>query len=234
MVFTLVDLRFVLAHVVESPKKNQAFLLSSFHAGSLGGVPLAVAGPVLGAPAAVMVLEKLIALGVRQVLALGWCGSISEQVRIADVVVPTAALSEEGASAHYPLESPPEEMALPSRRLVEPPGSMTGGLISFLQPKIPNLHAGPVWTTDAPYRETRGKVIQYAADGILGVEMETSALFTVARYRNIDFAAALAVSDSLASLEWRPGSRLPGFTEARELLAREATGYLCQRKEGGE
>lgn len=36
------------------------------------------------------------------------------------------------------------------------------------------------------------------------VEMEAAALFAVARYRGVDMAAALVISDSLAELVWNP------------------------------
>lgn len=41
--------------------------------------------------------------------------------------------------------------------------------------------------------------------GILAVEMEISALMTVAIYRSIAMAGLLVVSDELFQLKWRPG-----------------------------
>ena len=40
---------------------------------------------------------------------------------------------------------------------------------------------GPSWTTDAPFRETKGAIDAAAADGILCVEMEAAALHALAR-----------------------------------------------------
>jgi len=34
--------------------------------------------------------------------------------------------------------------------------------------------------------------------------MEASALFAVAKYRNVDIAAIFSISDSLAELKWKP------------------------------
>jgi purine-nucleoside phosphorylase len=75
---------------------------------------------------------------------------------------------------------------------------------------------GPVWTTDAPYRETADKVKRYQTDGVLGVDMETSALFTVAAFRGIQAASLLVVSDDLSRLKWRHGFREKNFLESRE------------------
>ena len=72
---------------------------------------ITLAGPAPGAPYAVMVLEKLIALGVQTVVALGWCGSLKPEVRIGDLIIPESAHSEEGTSGHYPLIEPEPQPA---------------------------------------------------------------------------------------------------------------------------
>jgi uridine phosphorylase len=77
------------------------------------------------------------------------------------------------------------------------------------------IHRGTVWSTDAPFRETVGKVGAYQAAGVLAVDMETSALFAVARFRGIRLASLLVVSDELSSLSWRPGFKDPRFQAIR-------------------
>ncbi len=151
------------------------------------------AGPALGAPAAVMVLEKLIALGCKNVIVHGWCGSLVPGLKAGDVFLPTWALSEEGTSAHYPLAIRPAAHEGMHRRLAD-----------FLQQQEYSVQAGPIWTTDAPYREMRQKVQEYGSQGIMAVDMEFSALCTVAAYRSVNLAAAMLVSDELYHPAWRP------------------------------
>ncbi len=79
---------------------------------------------------------------------------------------------------------------------------------------------GPVWTTDAPYRETVDKVKAFQSQGVLGVDMETSAFFTVSAFRGIEAAALLIVSDDLSEMTWRHGFREPRFLEARKQVSR--------------
>lgn len=152
-----------------------------------------VAGPAVGAPMAVMTLEKLIALGARKVIVSGWCGSLLPGVEPLSVVLPTWAVCEEGTSPHYPISG---------RAEADP------GLRCFLEKFLPDrgftVRSGPIWTTDALYRETRDKVRQYGAQGIVAVEMEYSALAAVAVFRRISLAAALIVSDSLWQETWQP------------------------------
>ena len=68
---------------------------------------------------------------------------------------------------------------------------------------------GKVWTIDAPYRETIEKIKMYMNTGIMGVEMELSALMTVAAYREIRLSGLLLISDELFDLKWRPGFSSP-------------------------
>ncbi len=173
--------------------------------GSWQGEPITLAGPAPGAPYAVMVLEKLIALGTQTVIALGWCGSLRAEVRIGDLIVPEGAHSEEGTSAHYPAAAPDPR----------PEAGLCRILKSRLHAAGLAFHCGRVWTTDAIYRETRGKVQTYGAHGMLAVEMEMSALFTVARYRGVALAGLLVVSDELFNLTWRHGLRQENFCRSR-------------------
>ncbi|MBU0908754.1 MAG: nucleoside phosphorylase [Proteobacteria bacterium] len=155
--------------------------------------PVFWAGPALGAPAAVMVLEKLIALGCKDVIVYGWCGALVPGLKACDVFLPTRALSEEGTSDHYPLAKPPA--AHEAMRLQ---------LACYLHQQGYTVQEGPIWTTDAPYRETRQKVQEYGRQGIMAVDMEFSALCTVAAYRSVNLAAAMLVSDELYHPTWQP------------------------------
>jgi len=184
----------------------QGIYLTKLFVGSCRGVPLVLAGPMLGAPQAVLVLEKMIALGVDEVIAAGWCGSLQPQVEIGHLVLPTGAFSEEGTSAHYPIATPRPG---PSPELLAP-------LQAALRGQGGTVHQGMVWSTDAPFRETVGKVMQYQKAGVLAVEMEMAAMFTVAVFRRVRLAAVLAVSDDLSALAWVHGFRHPAFRKARE------------------
>lgn len=171
-----------------------------------------VCGPVMGAPVAVMVLERLIASGAKRVILFGVCGSLTPALSVGDVLLPERAVAEEGTSSLYPGTSPPA--AAPA--LVEQLAAALGG-------EGIDTARGPIWTTDAPYRETAAKVRAHAAQGVMAVDMECSALFTVAAYRRIELAAVLVVSDTLWDGVWRPGFKNKKMQRRRrrvgELLA---------------
>ncbi|MEW6388173.1 MAG: nucleoside phosphorylase, partial [Thermodesulfobacteriota bacterium] len=182
----------------------------AFREGSWQGRPLTVVAPAVGAPYAVMVLEKLIVLGARLVLALGWCGSLQPRLKIGALVLPAGAVCGDGTSPHYSLK---EGEARPDKVL-------SGLLEDHLKAGEANWQKGPIWTTDAFYRETAELVRHYQSQGILGVDLELGALFTVGRFRGIPVAGLLVVSDELGDLRWRPGYRQGRFRRGRELAAR--------------
>jgi len=164
-----------------------------------------LAGPAIGAPQAIMILEKLIVLGARRVILMGWTGSLNPALSPGDLILPDEAVSEEGTSPHYSEERRPR----PSSRLLQ-------DLRRAMKQEGLSYKQGPVWTTDAPYREMIDKVRAYQSQGVLGVDMETSAFFTVSAFRGIEAAALLIVSDNLSGLTWRHGFREPRFIQARK------------------
>ena len=175
-----------------------------------------LAGPMVGAPYAAMVAETLIAWGVRTILFIGWCGAVSPLLSIGDLVVPAAAVIDEGTSPHYTAGATAARPSEPLMHRVAEACAAEGVC----------AHAGTVWTTDAVFRETRDEVARHQRDGVLAVEMECSALFTVGGFRGVDVAALLVVSDDLSSLTWRPGFKDPAFIHGRE-VACNVIGRLC-------
>lgn len=159
-----------------------------------GARKVAVAGGFgIGAPAATMVLEELVALGVREFVSIGAAGCLQPRCGLGEIVVCTAAIRDEGVSHHY---AATEKFAWPSERL-------TAQLTEVLAADGPAPVAGTAWTIDAPYRETVAEARSYQAEGVVCVEMEAAALFTVAAHRQVDLAAAFVVSDHvLADERW--------------------------------
>lgn len=172
-----------------------------------------VAGPVLGAPFAAMMLETLIVWGAKSVFFMGWCGSVSPDLAIGDVVVPDRALIDEGTSRHYPHPETNDFSATS--------GDVKERITRRLDAAGIAYHEGPVWTTDAIFRETRGAVERHQRNGVLAVEMEFSALCSISRFRAAAFGGALVVSDRLSEFTWQPGFKDPRFTNARKSLARQ-------------
>jgi nucleoside phosphorylase len=199
------------------PGAGRRLYLSRVYPDCSAAPGVALAGPLIGAPQAAMVLETLIAWGAQRLVFMGWCGTLTAEAGVGDIVIPASAWIDEGTSRHY----------LPGRRVCTPSESLARTLSDLLRRSGPDAHRGRVWTTDAVFRETPGKVVNRRQRGAMAVDMETSALFSVARYRGVDLAAVLAVSDDLSTLRWRPGFKDPRFVRGRE-RACEAIGRFCR------
>ena len=178
-----------------------------------------ITGPGIGAPYAAMMLETLIVWGVRRIIFLGWCGAVSEQVKIGDIILPTSAFVDEGTSRNY---------VEPVNGQSKPVLSMVSLVEQVLQDNRVDFHPGKIWTTDAVYRETREKVESYQKQGALAVEMEISALFSVAQFRQVELGAMLVVSDELSALKWRPGFKDKRFVKGHQTACRMVK-EVCQK-----
>jgi len=183
---------------------------------------VAVVGPMLGAPYAVMLLETLIAWGVRKVIFLGWCGAVGHQVKIGDILIPTGAIVDEGTSKHYS-----HHKSKPDNPRPEPSGEILAKIDAACESLAVSFHHGRVWTTDAVYRETGEKIRYYQKRDVLAVDMETSALFSVAHFRKVALGGILVVSDELSTLQWKPGFNSASFKQGRK-AAFKMVKRLCQ------
>jgi uridine phosphorylase len=182
------------------------------------GQRIAVVHPGVGAPLAVTALEELIALGCKTFIACGGAGVLDREITVGHVIIPLAAVRDEGTSYHY---LPPGREVAPTPRAVE-------AILSTLTAhEIPYV-TGKTWTTDALYRETAGRVAARRAEGCLTVEMEASAFFAVAQFRGITFGQLLYGGDDVSSHDWDSRGWLDqrSTREKLLLLALEAAARL--------
>jgi len=193
--------------------------MSHHYIGTCGSARVSLVGPIMGAPYAVALLDTLVAWGVKQVLFLGWCGSVSSQVAIGDIIVPDLAFIDEGTSRHYGTENESVQC---------PPGRLTDLVVASLERTGGTCRRGAVWTTDAIYRETKQQVRRFQAKSALAVEMEVSALFSAARFRGVEISCLLVTSDRLHDMRWQPGFRDSRFTTGRQQAVNAILNVLPQ------
>ena len=165
--------------------------------------------PFAGASAAAMYMEEMIACGARTFISYGSAGSLQRHVPIGHFVIPISAVREEGTSYHY----------LPEKIVPRADKDLVSALEGACTEHGVSYHKGATWTTDAPYREMRSKVSRYSEEGILSVEMETSAIFSVGMFREVRAGSLLNISDELFD-DWNPGFHAKEF-ELSEYKAAE-------------
>ena len=134
-----------------------------------------------GAPMAADTLEILHALGVRNVVSAGLMGGFSRDIHVGDVIIPSRAYVEEGTSLHY----------YESIDYSEPDAALFQQLTDY----IPNHKTAPIVSMDAVFRQTYYKEVLWRKKGCVGVDMETSALYSVGKYLGLHVVSASMVSD---------------------------------------
>jgi uridine phosphorylase len=165
------------------------------------GKSFAVYLSLIGAPAAVGIMEEVIALGGRRFIFFGSCGVLDKEILSGHIAVPTAAYRDEGTSYHY---------LAPSAYVDVPTAGRLAGILDELGAPY---HLTRTWTTDAIYRETRANMEKRKAEGCRVVEMECASTAAVALYRGVEFYQFLYGADSLDGDEWEPRSLVEGHDE---------------------
>lgn len=133
---------------------------------------------------------------VNTVIGLGTCGALQPDIDLGDIVLASSARAGDGLSPHYGFET---------GSMVAADDGLTASLTDFLKRRALPVHAGPIVTTGAAFRETDAMIDDWSREGLLGVELETSCLFALARFMGLKAAAAHLVTDSPIRRETSPG-----------------------------
>lgn len=146
----------------------------------------------MGAAGAGGQLEEVYALGVEKVVVFGACGVLDRDIEDCAIIIPNAAVRDEGLSYHYVPAS--DEMAVNLKYIPE--------FTAILDEVGLGYRIGKTWTTDAIYRETRAKMERRKAMGCVCVEMECSAMAAVAQFREKELFQFLYAADNLDGEKW--------------------------------
>lgn len=173
----------------------------------IDGREIGVAKPVLGATATAMLVDAAARRGVRAVVGIGFCGGTDPTLRCGDLIVASAAGGSDGVSQEY-----------------DPASSVTAADPDLLALARDRALVGPVRSVAAVHLEDQALVDECARDGVLGVDLETTALYTVSKVRGVAAVAVLTVSDVPATGAAADGPALvKGLVRAVELGVSVAT-----------
>ena len=160
------------------------------------GVRLAMYKARLGAPACVGCFEDIIPMGAKRIVLLGNCGVLDKTIEDCAIIIPTRAIRDEGTSYHY---APPSDYIDVNTKYMP---EFQEILREHGYPYI----TGTTWTTDAFYRETRGKIARRKEMGAICVEMECAAMQAMCDFRGVEFFQFLYAGDNLDHSSWDPRS----------------------------
>jgi len=169
------------------PRKSWACFHTTMHTLEVEGTACGIVPRTIGGPYAALIAEQLKASGAQVVLGLTSAGRVAASVPIPGLVIVTEAIRDEGTSYHY---LPADRPAVADAKLAD---CLLRGLRSL---GVPLLN-GAVWTTDAPYRETKQQLAEYARQSVLAVEMQAASLFAFGIARGLPIGMVAHVTNAV-------------------------------------
>jgi uridine phosphorylase len=177
---------------------------SPLHVGKVENIRVGLVPQGVGASFTAFLMENLVACGAKKVLFSTAFGAFQPYMKAGDFVIPSKLIIGEGTSRYY----------YPKKRLIKPDPEIVSVLKEACGKIGVEPYIGSTWNTDAFYREMRSQVEKLQSKGVLGVEMESSAMCTVAKFRGIKAGSILRVGDSLADFKWKLYSRDPEYLKS--------------------
>jgi len=183
-----------------------------------GGIEFGIVGTAVGASFAVLVAEEMFASGCELLLSMTSAGQIVANGQPPYFVLIERALRDEGTSYHY---LPPTPYSWLDPKLME-------CLKNVFDESQPPVFVGSTWTTDAPFRETEAAIAFCRAEGILGVEMEGSALYAFAEAKNHPVVCFAHITNQMGNVEndFEKGEA-QGSRDAINVLSQAAKAWLA-------
>ncbi|MDG4656680.1 purine-nucleoside phosphorylase [Ectobacillus antri] len=157
--------------------------------GTYKGVRVSVQGTGMGVPSiSIYVNELMREYGVKTLIRVGTCGGIQKDVNVRDVIIAMTACTDSNMNR---LTFPGFDFA-PCANFDLLKKAYEAGVEQNLKVRV-----GNVLTADVFYRESMDMVKKLGEYGVLAVEMETTALYTLAAKYNAKALSILTVSDHI-------------------------------------
>jgi purine-nucleoside phosphorylase len=163
------------------------------YTGTYKGERVSVQGTGMGIPSISIYVHELIeSYGVKSLIRVGTCGAFQEHIKVRDIILAMSASTDSmvnklrfngidyAPTANFSLLKKAYEIATAENMPV---------------------HVGNIFTSDTFYADDRSITDQLAKYGCLAVEMETTALYTIAARFGAKALTVLTVSDHLLTGE---------------------------------
>jgi DeoD family purine-nucleoside phosphorylase len=164
------------------------------YTGTWEGKPISVQGTGMGCPGATIVFEELIQLGAKKLLRVGTCGGLQPDHALGDLIVAISAVAADSTAMHLVANEPHCPTA--SWELIH-------GAVHAAKEIGQPMRVGPIVSSDLFYNPDGGQYERWSKRGVLAVEMEAAALFTVGALRGVDAGCLLTVSDIVVEGEFK-------------------------------
>ena len=163
------------------------------YTGTYKGKKISVMGSGMGIPSIGIYSYELIHFyGVKNLIRIGSCGSLQEDVKIRDVIIGMGACTNSNYASQYNL--PGTYAPIASYELLSK-------AVKVAAEKEIDVKVGNILSSDIFYDADADSWKKWAKMGVMGVEMEAAALYMNAAYAGVNALCILTVSDSLVTHE---------------------------------
>jgi purine-nucleoside phosphorylase len=179
--------------------------------------PVSVQATGMGQPSLGIYVHELISIyDAKTLIRIGTCGGLSDKVRVRDLVIAQTASTDSSMNRDV------------FGMYTYAPGADFGLLrkaVELAEARGDTFHVGGIVSSDMFYHPDGVKVYDVLVrHGVLGVEMETAALYTLAARHGRRALTICAMTDSIVTGEQiGPGDRQSTLTELAELALAVAT-----------
>lgn len=194
------------------------------------GVKVSVTSTGMGCPSATIAAEELIHIGAKVLIRIGSSAALDPRIKIGDLLITTGAMKNEGTSRFYVPDGFP---AVPdfdlTNRLLQTARELTEGTDI-------GVYAGITSSDDAFYGETPEFIDRLRSYKVMNLDMESSALYTVAHLRGVRAATINGTSGNLTNAEVIYTKKNEKLHEAweREIQVVLETIYRMEQEKGAK
>ncbi len=183
--------------------------------GTYKGVPILAMSTGMGGASMGIAVEELKNIGITSIVRVGSCGALQTGIALGELVIATGAVRDDGASKAY---VPSQFPSVPNHELLH-------SVVESAKKLGYAHHVGIIRSNDSFYIDNEEEICEYWSKyGVLGSDMETSSLFTIASIRGVKAASILNnvvvykedVGDSIANYADSESATMEG--EKREIL----------------
>lgn len=202
--------KFIAENFLENPIQFNTVRNAFGYTGTYKGKKVSVFGTGMGMPSIGIYSYELIHFyGVKNLIRVGSCGSIQEDVKVRDIVIGMSASTNSNYATQYNL--PGTFAPCASWKLLKAATAVaeSKGII----PKV-----GNILSSDTFYDNDADSWKRWANMGVLSIEMEAAALYMNAANAGANALCILTVSDSLVTHEATTAEeRQNSFTQMMEI-----------------
>lgn len=187
---------------LEDPVRDFSFNGVEMQTGELDNILVTTANSGMYAPPAAITTEMLITGGSKNLIRVGSCGAMKEDIAVGDFIIASGCVRGDGTTKYY----------VPDSFSTVADIVLTSALMEACENANVTYHVGTIWSTDALLRETKELIAEMCEINTYGIDMVTSSILTIAQLKGVKAAAICAVSDNLVTGEI--GFVSPKFYEA--------------------